>query len=901
MLASTVFLRTHMHHRSVEDGLVYMGALFTALCVQTLYGLFELTLTVVKLPVFYKQRDIHLFPAWAYAIPTWLLKVPVTFVECAVYVTMTYYTIGYEPNIHRMFRQLLIFTLMSLTSSGLFRFLGACGREQVIANIYGSFAATILILLGGYVISRNSIKIWWSWVPWVSPMMYAYNAVVVSEFLGPNWRHVTNSTESTETLGVQVIKSHGLFQEQKWYWIGVGALVAFLFLYNLLYAAALSFLNPIRKGQTIVAGLEEKPTNTTEDNTSTHEEREKIKMTPAMPDDNPSEYGKKKGMVLPFPPLSIVFEDIKYSVDMPKELRKGVQEDRLMLLKGASGAFRPGVLTALMGVTGAGKTTLMDVLAGRKTGGYIDGSISISGYPKKAETFARISGYCEQNDIHSPNVTVHESLIYSAWLRLPKEIDSNSREMFIEEVMELVELTSLRNALVGLPRVSGLSTEQRKRLTIAVELVANPSIIFMDEPTSGLDARAAAIVMRTIRNTVDTGRTVVCTIHQPSIDIFDSFDELFLMKRGGEEIYFGPIGHKGTELIKYFESIPGIAKIKDGYNPATWMLEVSTIAQEAALGINFTEIYHNSELYRRNKSLIGELSTPPPGSRDLYFPTKYSQSFITQWLACLWKQHNSYWRNPSYNAIRYVFTTLLALVNGTIFWNLGDKRGSIQQLLNAMGSMYTALMFMGMQNSQVVLPVVDTERTVFYREKFAGMYSALTYAMAQVVIEIPYTFAQAILYSVLVYSMIGFQWTAVKFIWYIFFTFFTLLCFTYYGIMVSVMTPNAHVGSVTAAATYSLWNIFAGFLITRPRLPKWYKWTYWSDPVAWALYGLMVSQFGDVDDIMDNGVSVKDFIREYSGYKHSFLPFAAIAIVGFCIVFATSFAFAIKILNFQKR
>jgi len=97
--------------------------------------------------------------------------------------------------------------------------------------------------------------------------------------------------------------------------------------------------------------------------------------------------------------------------------------------------------------------------------------------------------------------------------------------MFIEEVMELVELKSLRNALVGLPGVNG---QQRKRLTIAVELVANPSIIFMDEPTSGLDARAAAIVMRTVRNTVDTGRTVVCTIHQPSIDIFEAFDEVSL-------------------------------------------------------------------------------------------------------------------------------------------------------------------------------------------------------------------------------------------------------------------------------------------------------------------------------------------------------------------------------------
>jgi ABC-type multidrug transport system ATPase subunit len=125
----------------------------------------------------------------------------------------------------------------------------------------------------------------------------------------------------------------------------------------------------------------------------------------------------------------------------------------------------------------------------------------------------------------------------------------------VDEVAELVELDNLKDAIVGLPGITGLSTEQRKRLTIAVELVANPSIIFMDEPTSGLDARAAAIVMRTVRNTVDTGRTVVCTIHQPSIDIFEAFDELLLMKRGGQVIYSGTLGRNSRKIIEYFEVI----------------------------------------------------------------------------------------------------------------------------------------------------------------------------------------------------------------------------------------------------------------------------------------------------------------------------------------------------------
>ncbi|KAL5976772.1 ABC transporter G member 42 [Asimina triloba] len=257
--------------------------------------------------------------------------------------------------------------------------------------------------------------------------------------------------------------------------------------------------------------------------------------------------------------------------------QQGAAEDRLQLLRGVTGAFRPGVLTALMGVSGAGKTTLMDVLAGRKTGGYIEGDIRISGFPKKQETFARISGYCEQNDIHSPQVTVRESLIYSAFLRLPKEVNDAEKMIFVDEVMELVELDNLKNAIVGLPGITGLSTEQRKRLTIAVELVSNPTIIFMDEPTSGLDARAAAIVMRTVRNTVDTGRTVVCTIHQPSIDIFEAFDEVRQSPQS---------------------EVPGVPKIKEKYNPATWMLEASSVATEVRLGIDFSEYYKSSQLHQ---------------------------------------------------------------------------------------------------------------------------------------------------------------------------------------------------------------------------------------------------------------------------------------------------------------
>ncbi|XXG56014.1 hypothetical protein AAC387_Pa03g3547 [Persea americana] len=918
-ITMTVFLRTKMHRGDTTDGGIFMGALFFALVMLMFNGLSEMAMTIAKLPVFYKQRDLLFYPSWAYSLPTWILKIPISIMETAVWVGMTYYVIGFDPNVGRLFKQYLLLLLINQMASGLFRLIAGLGRNMIVSNTFGAFALLAILTLGGFIVSREDVKKWWIWGYWISPLMYAQNAIATNEFLGHSWSHVPVNSTSSLSLGIQVLKSRGIFTKSNWFWIGVGAMVGYICLFNSLFTFALTYLDPYKNVQAVISqeALMEKQANRTGVVEGAPEQSSRgRRSTPTgssgveigsgsslgSAKTDGSNKNKKKGMVLPFAPLSLTFDNVKYSVDMPLEMKvQGVQEDRLVLLKGVSGAFRPGVLTALMGVSGAGKTTLMDVLAGRKTGGYIEGNISISGYPKKQETFARISGYCEQNDIHSPHVTVYESLLYSAWLRLPSGVHSEERKMFIEEVMELVELTSLRESLVGLPGVNGLSTEQRKRLTIAVELVANPSIIFMDEPTSGLDARAAAIVMRTVRNTVDTGRTVVCTIHQPSIDIFEAFDELFLMKRGGEEIYVGPLGHNSCHLIKYFEGVEGANKIKDGYNPATWMLEVTNISQEEILGVNFADIYKNSDLYQRNKALIKELSSPPPGSKDLYFPTQYSQPFITQCLACLWKQRMSYWRNPPYTAVRLLFTTFIALMFGTIFWDLGTKTTRQQDLLNAMGSMYAAVLFIGVQNASAVQPVVAIERTVFYRERAAGMYSALPYAFGQVAVEIPYIFVQTVVYGVIVYAMIAFEWTAAKFFWYIFYMFFTLLYFTFYGMMAVGMTPNHDVAAIVSSAFYAIWNLFSGYLIPRTKIPVWWRWYYWACPVAWTLYGLVASQFGDIHEPMEDGVRVSDFIRSYFGFKHDFLGAVSAAVIGFAVLFAFVFALSIKVLNFQRR
>ncbi|CAI9091307.1 OLC1v1026298C5 [Oldenlandia corymbosa var. corymbosa] len=828
IIAFTVFFRTEMKVGRLQDGGKFYGALFFSLINVMFNGTAELALTIFRLPVFFKQRDSLFYPAWAFALPIWLLRIPLSLMESLIWIILTYYTIGFAPAASRFFRQLLAFFALHQMALSLFRFIAALGRVQVVANTLGTFALLLVFVLGGFIIAKDDIKPWMIWGFYVSPMMYGQNAIVINEFLDKRWSAPNIDPRfSQPTVGKVLLKTRGMFVDDYMYWVCIVALFGFSLLFNVLFILALTYLNPFGDSKTILVDEEDKrgkkkqPSNTiipTErSSTSTGPMFEGIDMAVRNSSDKSNSSGiGKRGMVLPFQPLSLAFDHVNYYVDMPAEMKKqGVDETRLQLLRDVSGAFRPGVLTALVGVSGAGKTTLMDVLAGRKTGGYIEGSISISGYPKNQSTFARVSGYCEQNDIHSPHVTVYESLVYSAWLRLSPDIDKRTRKMFVDEVMDLIELNPLRDLLVGLPGVDGLSTEQRKRLTIAVELVANPSIIFMDEPTSGLDARAAAIVMRTVRNTVDTGRTVVCTIHQPSIDIFEAFDELLLMKRGGQVIYAGPLGHHSKLMVEYFEAIPGVPKIRDGYNPATWMLDVSTPAVEAQLDVDFAEIYANSDLYRRNQELINQLSTPPAGSKDLYFPTKYSQSFFTQCQACFWKQNLSYWRNPKYNAIRFFMTVLIGIIFGVIFWKKGNKMSKQQDLTNLLGAMYAAVMFLGGTSTSAVQSVVAVERTVFYREKAAGMYSALPYAFAQVAIETIYIGIQTLVYSLLLYSMIGFHWRVDKFFWFYYFVF---MCFTYfvmYGMMLVSLTPNYQIAAISMSFFLNFWNLFSGFMIPR--------------------------------------------------------------------------------------
>nr|Q8S628.1 RecName: Full=ABC transporter G family member 51; Short=OsABCG51; AltName: Full=Pleiotropic drug resistance protein 13; Short=OsPDR13 [Oryza sativa Japonica Group]AAM18755.1 putatputative ABC transporter [Oryza sativa Japonica Group] len=904
IITSTLFLRTRLHPVDEQNGNLYLACLFFGLVHMMFNGFTEMTMTISRLPVFYKQRDNFFHPAWAFSLPNWILRIPYSFIEAVVWSCVVYYTVGFAPTVDRFFRFMLLLFSIHQMALGLFRMMGAIARDMTIASTFGSAVLLAIFLLGGFVVPKGFIKPWWDWAYWISPLMYAQRAVSVNEFSASRWSKV--SVSGNMTVGTNILISHSLPTDDHWFWIGVGVLLAYSIFFNIMFTLALAFLNPLRKPQSMVP-------SDAGDGRDVHINTDSNKNTIGEIFENndgfegQTECKSKKGMILPFQPLTMTFHNVNYYVNMPKEMQaKGVPEKRLQLLSEVSGIFRPRVLTALVGASGSGKTTLMDVLAGRKTGGYIEGDIRISGHKKEQRTFARIAGYVEQNDIHSPQVTVEESLWFSSTLRLPNDISRETRHAFVEEVMALVELDQIRYALVGKQGLTGLSTEQRKRLTIAVELVANPSIIFMDEPTSGLDARAAAIVMRTVRNTVDTGRTVVCTIHQPSIDIFEAFDELLLMKRGGRVIYGGSLGVNSVDMINYFQGIPRVVPITEGYNPATWMLEVTTQASEERLGIDFATVYKNSYQFRNVENLIVELSIPASGTEPLKFSSEFSQNRLTQFMVCLRKQSLVYWRSPEYNVVRLFFTSVAAIIFGSIFWNVGMKRESTEDILLLMGALYAACLFLGVNNASSVQPVVSVERTVYYRERAANMYSSFPYAAAQVyhgLVEIPYIAVQTLIFGLITYFMVNYERNIRKLVLYLIYMFLTFTYFTFYGMVAVGLTPTQHMASVVSSAFYSLWNLLSGFLIPQSRIPGWWIWFYYICPVAWTLRGVITSQLGDVDTrIVGPGFdgTVHEFLQQNLGFEQGMTGATVAVLVAFSVFFFSIYAISIKMINFQR-
>ncbi|KAG3237451.1 ABC transporter G family member 37, partial [Phytophthora idaei] len=766
--------------------------------------------------------------------------IPVNLVVSFILGTFFYFMSGLTRTFEKYIVFFLVLVCFQHAISAYMTMLSSLSPSITVGQALAAISVSFFLLFSGNIILADLIPDYWIWMYWFSPVSWALRSNMLSEFSSDRYTPVESAT---------LLDSFSISQGTEFIWLGIVVLLAYYFLFTTLNGMALHYIRYEKYKGVSVKPLTDKASD--EDN---------VYVEVGTPGAGATKSGNGGG--LPFTPSNLCIKDLEYFVTLPSGEEK-------QLLRGITAHFEPGRMVALMGATGAGKTTLMDVIAGRKTGGRIVGDIIVNGEHKDPANFSRITAYCEQMDIHSEAATIYEALVFSANLRLPPNFTKEQRMNLVHETLDLLELTAISSAMVG-----GLSVEQKKRVTIGVEVVANPSVLFLDEPTSGLDARSALIVMRGVQSIARTGRTVLCTIHQPSISIFELFDGLLLLQRGGYTAYFGDLGVDSVKMLEYFASIPGTMEIRPQYNPATYMLEVigAGIGRDVK---DYSVEYKNSELYKSNRERtlqLAEVSSDFVCHSTLNY-TPIATGFWNQLKELAKKQQLTYWRNPQYNFMRMFLFPLFGVIFGTTFYQL--EADSVKRINSHIGLIYNSMDFIGVINLMTVLEVTCAERAVFYRERMSNYYGPLPYSLSLWFAEVPYLIVVIVLFVTIEYWLVGWSDNGGDFLFFMFvFYLYTSAC-TYVGQWMSALMPNEKVANVAVGALSCLFNLFSGYLLPRPAMKAGYKWFTYLMPSSYSLSALVGVQFGEVQDVIsvtEGGVTTDMTVAQYIEDTYDFRP-----------------------------
>lgn len=453
-------------------------------------------------------------------------------------------TLYFMSNLRRepgaFFFFLLTCFLATMAMSMVFRTIASSSRTLSQAMVPAAMMILCLVIFTGFVIPINYMLGWCRWINYIDPLAYAFEAVMVNEFHNRNYT-CTSFVPSTDIPGYtdadvgplnHVCSAIGAVEGQNYIngdayinsafsyyqshkWRNIGIIIAFIVFFLCTYMLTAEFISEKKsKGEVLVFRLGHKPAFISEQKVDA--EGGKSMGGPVTVARNVEHSDSEKEAAFIQKQTSVFhWKDVCYEVKIKSETRQ--------ILDHVDGWVKPGTLTALMGVSGAGKTTLLDCLADRTSMGIITGEMLVDGHPRDA-SFQRKTGYVQQQDLHLQTTTVREALNFSALLRQPPHVPREEKLAYVDEVIKLLDMDEYADAVVGVPG-EGLNVEQRKRLTIGVELAAKPPLLlFVDEPTSGLDSQTSWAILDLLEKLTKSGQAILCTIHQPSVRIAVSLD-----------------------------------------------------------------------------------------------------------------------------------------------------------------------------------------------------------------------------------------------------------------------------------------------------------------------------------------------------------------------------------------
>ncbi|KAM0456707.1 hypothetical protein ACHAPV_004973 [Trichoderma viride] len=863
------------------------GAVFFSLLYNCIVAMSEVTESFKGRPVLVKHKSFGFYHPSAFCLAQITADIPVLLLQCTIFTVVIYWMTGLKATASAFFTFWAILWATTLCVTTLFRSIGAAFSTFEAASKISGTAIKAIVMYAGYMIPKPQIKNWFLELYYTNPFAYAFQAALSNEFhdqnipcvgtnlvpSGPGYENVGSANRACTGVGgalpgadfvtgdqylsslhyhhSQLWRNYGIV----WVWWALFAAITIVCtcFWNAGGGSGASLLIPREKLNKFRASADEE---------SQSQGAEQSKETTV---------GNGTGDVdgnLSRNTSIFTWKNLKYTVKTPSGDR--------VLLDNIHGWVKPGMLGALMGSSGAGKTTLLDVLAQRKTDGTINGNILVDGRPLPV-SFQRMAGYCEQLDVHEPYATVREALEFSALLRQPRTTSKAEKLKYVETIIDLLELHDLADTLIGTVG-NGLSVEQRKRVTIGVELVSKPSIlIFLDEPTSGLDGQSAYNTVRFLRKLADVGQAVLVTIHQPSAQLFAQFDTLLLLARGGKTVYFGDIGDNGKTIKEYFGQYGAACPVEA--NPAEFMIDVVTGGIESVKDKDWHQIWLESpehdHMITELDNMISEAAARPAGTVDdgheFSMPMWEQIKIVTQ------RMNVALFRNTNYVNNKFSLHVISALLNGFSFWRVG---GSVSDLELKMFTVFN-FVFVAPGVINQLQPLFIQRRDIYdAREKKSKMYSWVSFVIGLIVSEFPYLCVCAVLYFACWYYCARLNDNSNR----SGATFFIMLIyeFIYTGIgqFVAAYAPNPTFAALVNPLIISILTLFCGIFVPYRQLNVFWKyWLYWLNPFNYVVSGMLTftiwgtgvhckeEEFAVFDP--SNGTCA-DYLREYiagSGWR----------------------------------
>ncbi|EAL62752.1 ABC transporter G family protein [Dictyostelium discoideum AX4] len=850
-------------------------------------------------PVFYDQKIGKYYKSIAYFFAGLVSDLIWNFIDVIIFCSISYWLIGLNHSADRFFFFLLAIYLLDCLVNRVSKMVSIYSPNAAIASTIAPLYFSLFLLMAGYLIHRNSIPIYWRWMHYISPFKWVFEAILSNQLHGQ-----TFTCKSDELLppigypllnvsfpdgysgsqvcpiidGIEILKSKDINSDYSYKYYSVWIILSMYLLFSILSIIGLSNIT----FDNIISNKEKNNGNGNNNyNGKESINEESIKLSIKQHQQKQFESNEK---------CYLTFKNLTYKVLIKK---KNHQKVSRTLLHDINGYVKPGSMVALIGSSGAGKSTLLDILANRKDQGIISGEILLNGKARD-KCFNRYVAYVEQEDTLPDFQTVREAITFSALLRLPNDTMTHQDKLdTVDYILDVLELNSIANTLIG--KVDhGITQEQRKRVNIAIEMASLPDILFLDEPTTGLTSVAAELIMQLIKRVALDGRSVICTIHQPSETIFKKFDSILLLTQGGFVAYFGELGPNCRTVLNYCSDLG--FNCPQGKNPADFLLDFSasfnsasrlasndkmipsirsriknvgnycfdgssnlnnkneikqqqTTTQNVNLGNedkqqqqqeeanddnniqeatssnsnnnNNNDIIDNYQFSNLNRDTIEIIDSGLPiGFISKTFKEKNATSFLFQFFMLLFRFFVCAIRRRNLIMTRIIRSILLSVVTGTLYLQLKNDQDGVMDRISFIFFTSTFASISCLSN----IPTVFEDRFLFYHELNSNTYRHLSYILAMILADLPFTIMYSLLFSAPIYWIVGLQNDVDKFLFFIFVYYLYLQVLVSFSQLLGMVSPTLATANEITGISFSVFSLFAGFIIKKDDIPSYYKW-----------------------------------------------------------------------------